>query len=644
MAMLAFSFLALFSAPLIYGLLARDQRLIHILDGFIFISIGGLITLVIMPEAFIHGGWVTLIFMGLGLSLPYFSERIFHTSIRNTHLAALILGIIGLALHAITDGATLVGDHDHHGHALALGVILHRIPIGLTIWWLVRPLYGPKIAWSLLSVIMLGTILGYVFAPAILEPLSTSGFAMFQAFVAGSLFHVTFHRIHGPEDSCSHGHSHGSNWWEGFGNLLGAGVTFLILSEHNHAGESAWVQGFLDTLLELSMESAPALLLAYLAAGLATAFLPKSYVEWMSGGRTWKQSMRGVLVGLPLPVCSCGVVPLYHSLIKKGAPPAAAVAFLIATPELGIDAVLLSLPLLGGTMTGLRVVAAAVVALLVGIIIGRIAPVLADRSKPDHHHIGPTVTWREKLRFGLTDGLIELVDHTGPWILVGILVAAALHPVLQQTGFAWLPGGLEVPFFALLGMPLYVCASGATPLIAIFLASGVSPGAALAFLLTGPATNITTFGVLNRLHGRKIAILFGIAVLTLTVMLGYMANMLFPNYTPIAHGDAHKHWSVFHHIALALLVLLYLWSIVRRGARAFIGELASQGAHHHDHDHDHHDHHHGGGHDHHHHNHGHGHDHAHHGHGHAHHHHDHGHDHHDHGHHKHKPEKKSPVP
>ncbi len=601
---LIISLLPLFAAPILHGLCQRRAGWLHFTDGFIFVAIGGLIVAGIMPEVLHHGGWQALIFLFLGLALPTLTERIFH-SIGKVHTVALALGLMGLFVHAITDGAALAHG-EHGGHAeeiLSLGVLLHRIPIGLTIWWFAKPKFGSPVAMGVLALVALGTVLGFGWGETLSAPLTSAGMAYFQAFVAGSLVHIVFHRPHAPGSGCSHAHE--SNWHEGLGNLAGAGVMIYIGLQHNHLGEVAWFGEMGHTFLDLALESAPALLLAYILAGLATAFMPLSYVDWMSANRSWKQSIRGVMVGLPLPVCSCGVVPLYHTLVKKGAPPTAAMAFMIATPELGIDAVLISLPLLGETMTGVRILAAGLVALLVGIIVGRLTA-RADREEPsgDQLNLAQPNSFKEKLRYGMVHGLGVLVDHTGPWILVGMLAAAGLQPILGSGLLSGMPGGLEVPLFALLGMPLYVCASGATPMIAVLLFNGVSPGAAMAFLITGPATNITTFGVLSKLHNHKIAILFGATTLVITVMLGYVINAVIPQFQPKLLETDHVHGSPFQVVALVLLSLIFAYSLFRRGARAFFSELGQSS---HDHDHGPRQH----GHDHGHHVHGHHHDHDH---------------------------------
>ncbi|MDP7449341.1 MAG: permease, partial [Candidatus Latescibacteria bacterium] len=157
---------------------------------------------------------------------------------------------------------------------------------------------------------------------------------------------------------------------------------------------------------------------------------------------------------------------------------------------------------------------------------------------------------------------------------VGLGLAAVVHTLVGGRWDAIVPAGLEVEFFALLGMPVYVCASGATPLVAVLIHNGVSPGAALAFLLTGPATNLTTLGVLTRLHGRRIALMFGGSVVGFSLLLGRTVNAL-TDVKGVVPDLAVHHESGFGwlDVALALLTVLFLVSLVRQGPRAFVGEL-----------------------------------------------------------------------
>src|SRR5262249_52536105 len=152
-----------------------------------------------------------------------------------------------------------------------------------------------------------------------------------------------------------------------------------------------------------------------------------------------------------------------------------------------------------------------------GLTVGGSAPV-AERAQ-EHAARGTKAPIAARLAGGLRYGFGDMVDSTAPWILVGLGLAALLGPWLSAGGVEGVPRALEVPLFALIGMPLYVCASGSTPLAAVLIAKGVSPGAAIAFLLTGPATNVTTFGVLARLHSKKTAALFALTTALVTTAL-----------------------------------------------------------------------------------------------------------------------------
>ena len=269
----------------------------------------------------------------------------------------------------------------------------------------------------------------------------------------------------------------------GMGAVIGLVLVALLADTHMPLQRSLGGIDFVNTFTTLTLESAPALLLAFALAGLVQVYLPQASLGWMRTGRPWRDSMRGVLFGLPLPICSCGVIPLYRSLINRGVPAAAAMAFLVATPELGLDAVLISLPLLGADMTVARVVASVAVALVVGAVVGTMAdsvragvPAIASYGTQD---VVRSTFWY-RVRVGLRFGFGEIVDHIGPWLLLGLVIASFAEPLIEGEWITSLPFGVDVALFAVLGMPVYVCASGATPLIAVLIHKGISPGAALA--------------------------------------------------------------------------------------------------------------------------------------------------------------------
>ena len=593
MGFLLASLAVLAAGPVLHHLSLSRPRFRSGLDGFTFVAIAGLVLFHLLPECFAKAGWPTLVAVATGLFGPRVFERFVRGLAGHAHRFALFLALVGLVLHAVLDGVAL--DHEQGSQALALAVLIHRLPAAIAVWWLLRP-YGSLVAGGALGALGVATVFGYFTGHAIWHHDALFWPAIFQALMAGSLLHVVAHRPPG-------GPALGANWrWAaGFGGLAGLALIFglphpepvehVVAGEHHH--EASHVG---SVFLELAFASAPALVLAYLVAGLVQAFLPKASVGWLRRGGPVGQSLRGTAFGLPLPICSCGVVPLYRGLVRRGAPVAAAMAFLVATPEIGLDAIFLSMPLLGTKMTVLRIGVALLVAIVVGFLMGRTEPDTAvdvtSESDASDDLLDLAETKWEAFRRATT----EIIDSTLPWIVFGLALAAFVEPILSPEWIARIPGGLEVPLLALLGLPLYVCASGATPLVAMLIANGVSPGAALAFLLTGPATNVTTFGLLSKLHGTRFAMRFVVLMVVLTIGLGFVVNMTVSpgDISPVeladhehGHDEDHEH-SIFAHVMLGALGVLVVLSLLRQGPRDFVGQIVSwtrlDDAHDHDHD------------------------------------------------------------
>ncbi|HIA04757.1 MAG TPA: hypothetical protein EYN66_23165, partial [Myxococcales bacterium] len=491
--LLVASLLALIAAPMIAILAQRGRLFIDALDGFVFTSIGVLIVAHVLPHCVNEGGYGVLLVALIGMLGPMIIEKSLRGAAQKAHMVALVLALIGVFLHGVIDGIALAGAGFSSGSSetnnpnllLPLAVVLHRLPVGLMVWWLLRKPYGRATAITVLAVVGLGTVGGYLGLGSLFESTDHSGVAFFQALVAGSLLHVVVHRVH-SEDSMSKGWRVAS----GVGGLFGVFLVGLLsiweplAGLDSHGGHSDSIH----TFLRLAAESAPALLFAYAAAGLVHVFLPHSSIQWMKQGTTASQAMRGVAFGLPLPMCSCGVIPFYQTLIKRGVPPSAAMAFFVATPELGLDAVFLSIPLLGTDMTLARVLCALAVALFVGWVVGWWTQTRESSNLEGDDTFGASTIvgfWprtREAIRVGFGD----IVDGTGPWIIFNLIITTLADPVLKEYAhlLSSMPDVVEIGAFALLGLPIYVCASGATPLVAVLIANGASPGAAIAFLLT----------------------------------------------------------------------------------------------------------------------------------------------------------------
>lgn len=260
------SCIALLIGPLFYRYFSSGSGLQKGLDGFIFVSLGGLVLIHILPELLEHGGLLAILFVILGLWGPTASERLFHRYSEITHNFALFLGINGLLLHTITDGtAMILAQQDGNSIMLALGVILHQLPVGFAVWWVLKPHLGTRWTVFIFAAIMLFTGIGYFASGQLLPYLNIDDTIYLQAFITGSILHVVLHQPHGQHDEDKQGRY---EYQAGIGSLLGIGLLMMLLLvdsgghdhvHHNHSTEQ------LTTWL---MTIAPVLLLSYAVAAL----------------------------------------------------------------------------------------------------------------------------------------------------------------------------------------------------------------------------------------------------------------------------------------------------------------------------------------------------------------------------------------
>jgi hypothetical protein len=300
----------------------------------------------------------------------------------------------------------------------------------------------------------------------------------------------------------------------------------------------------------LLLDSSVYILFGILVAGLLKVFLnPETVAKHLGSGR-FSSVIKAALIGVPLPLCSCGVLPAAVSLKKQGANKGATTAFLISTPESGVDSIAISYALLDPIMTVIRPVAAFITAVAAGFIENIIdwpkalAPVFPDISYPVEEQSGTDETstpdipathrgkWT-KILAGMRYALVDVWGDIAIWFFAGLLIAGMIMALIPNEFMTrWLDGGFSSMLVMLvIGIPLYICATASTPVAAALILKGVSPGAALVFLLVGPATNITSLAVLVGILGKKstlrylfilssCAILFGLAVDQLYRMAG----------------------------------------------------------------------------------------------------------------------------
>lgn len=271
-------------------------------------------------------------------------------------------------------------------------------------------------------------------------------------------------------------------------------------------------------------EMAPYLLFGFFAAGLLSVLISPVFVERHLGGRGIWPVIKASAFGVPLPLCSCGVIPVAASIHKHGAGKAATTAFLISTPQTGIDSIMATFSLLGPVFAIYRPIAALISGVLGGVIVsaaegdGQDAPAekCNDACCSDEAKSGV-------VRRILGYSFITLPQDIGRTLILGIAVAALISAVVPKGYFADLvpPGPLQILLLMLVGIPIYICATASIPIAAGLILAGVSPGAAFALLMTGPATNAATLSTIWKVMGKRTCLIY-LATMMVAAFVGGM--------------------------------------------------------------------------------------------------------------------------
>lgn len=313
---------------------------------------------------------------------------------------------------------------------------------------------------------------------------------------------------------------------------------------------------YLNNLLSISLDAAPWLLLGFIAAGLIKAWIPKGALNrWLGGDGLWPIS-KAALIGAPLPLCSCGVLPAAMELRRSGASRSSTVSFLIATPETGVDSIALSYVLLGPVMAVIRPVAAVISAIATGLLTSLVpeaaiktaASGCADSgcgcssSKPAEV-VEPVKTtsscntgccggeakkgndFISRTVSGIRYALVDMVEDLILWLTLGLLLAALVTTLVPPMAMAEWGSGLPAMLMMLLiGVPMYICATASTPVATALLFAGISPGTVLVFLLAGPATNIATIGIIRQEMGKGVLAAYLTGISVSAVLLGLLTD------------------------------------------------------------------------------------------------------------------------
>lgn len=339
-----------------------------------------------------------------------------------------------------------------------------------------------------------------------------------------------------------------------------------------------WVSELVSNFIQLFVESATWLILGFLVAGIIKAFIPVALLSKHLGQSGPWAVTKAALLGAPLPLCSCGVIPASMGLRRNGASKSATTSFLISTPETGVDSIAISYALLGPFMAVIRPIAAVSSAITAGLLVGKeesVLPPASEKSTSTSCCASKKAAQPEQLslldrmRSGIRFTFIDLVYDITLWLLIGLGFATLILTFIPGDFLAqWGDGFLAFVVMALIGVPMYICATSSTPIAAGLLFSGVSPGAVLVFMLVGPATNIATVALVKRELGTRALAAYLGSVVGVGFIFAWLTNYLadqwqldFTVQTQHAHAMAH---TPLAYAASVLLAGLMGYALLRK--------------------------------------------------------------------------------
>ena len=345
----------------------------------------------------------------------------------------------------------------------------------------------------------------------------------------------------------------------------------------------------MEQIFILINEMAPYILLGFLLAGLMHAFIPQTlYSRYLAHGN-FRSVALATLFGIPLPLCSCGVIPTAMSLRREGASKGATTAFLIATPQTGVDSIIATYSLMGIPFAILRPIAALVTALLGGQLVNlteskdaeggvkgkkESACGICSGNSPKSHSLSLIYKLKDALRYAFVD----MMQDIGKWLVLGLVVAGLITVFVPDSAFEIFKDNSLASMLLVLciAVPMYLCATGSIPIAVALMLKGLTPGAGLVLLMAGPACNMASILVINKVLGRKTLITYLVSIITGAVGFGLIIDHLLPRQWFLSNlttqDCCHEQYGWFTIGCSILLILLLANALIRY----FIGRHSSK--------------------------------------------------------------------
>ena len=346
----------------------------------------------------------------------------------------------------------------------------------------------------------------------------------------------------------------------------------------------------MQEVFTLINEMSPYLLLGFLLAGLMHAFIPGMVYSRYLSGHGFRSVLYGALFGIPLPLCSCGVIPTAMSLRKEGASKGATVSFLIATPETGVDSIIATYSLLGLPFALIRPIAACCNALMGGMLVNAFADEKEGREISEEdtkscccHHEGQLgvaevkgqkskvkgLSMVNKLKEALQFGFVEMMGDIGKWLVIGLIIAGLITVFVPESFFTIFKGSTLMSMLLVLciAIPMYICATGSIPIAVALMLKGLTPGAALVLLMAGPACNMASILVINKVLGRKTLFVYLFSIITMAICWGCIVDYCLPQewfMTGMMAKACHEaEGTSWFNIGCTILLTLLLLNVLR---------------------------------------------------------------------------------
>ena len=369
-------------------------------------------------------------------------------------------------------------------------------------------------------------------------------------------------------------------------------IFYLVTFQLNIPGMELF-KLFFCGIWEIFQLLAPFMLIGLLLAGILHVFIPRHMIQRLMGGKGLLSVITSAAIGIPLPICSCAVVPVSIELCRKGASKPSIMSFLITTPESGSDSILITWGLLGPFMAIARPIASFFSALLAGFFaIG----LLRDSDKnevgekedtgchdhgeeclDDESYAGIFQSFKRIWSYAFKKMADEIVFSLLVGLLLAGLIIVAFPDNLAMYGLE--KGVIPMLIMLVVSVPLYMCASASTPIAAALIVKGISPGAAMVFLLAGPATNVTTIVMLTKQFGGRFVRIYLACIIGGALISGcvfdYLLVLSGTHIIPTMSMDSHSIIGTFQWVSALLLIALIVWRFWNGAARTGLKDLTN---------------------------------------------------------------------